>query len=119
MQGMQDILGMLGGLGGGELGGLASLTSLLGGLGEMGSNGGANPLTVLSALGNLANCAPDQTDSGGLDDILNACTGEEESPEAAPAADPCRHCRIRCDRAGLDLPPYETVRQMAAGWYRY
>ena len=74
---------------------------------------------------------------GDLGDILGSFTAgdsdnefaddnDEESIEVSshdnnpqPPADPCSHRRVRCDRAGLSLPPYEDVRKMAANWYRY
>lgn len=141
MQGMQDILGMLGslgGLGGGTegLGGLGGLAGALGGLGSLGNMSGTagenNPLAMLSMLSTLSQLGKGGNGIGDLGDILGSFTAgdsdnefaddnDEESIEVSshdnnpqPSADPCSHCRVRCDRQGLA----SRLMKMFARWQR-
>jgi len=102
------------------------LLRMLGSLGNLG--GGGDPLSALSLLSMLGG-KNGLGDLSGIFQMMNGFaapndTGEEEPPIEVSADTPaqyssCDHCPLQCDRAGLGLPPYEEVRQMADHWQRW
>ena len=108
--------------------GLEDIFSMIGGLGNMG--GGKDPMAAFSLLNTLSQLG--KGGMGGLGDLAgmmgafsdtqNAETNEDTidiSPPKTTPFDPCRDCRLQCDRAGMDMPSYDEVKRMAEDWQRY